>query len=515
MDSDLTLSDAWTAARNREGVKTALFASIAARGAAAGLGLLALPVYVHFLGVEAFGVVGLFASLQVLTGFMDFGLTSTITRQLAQCSAARERTWLAQARDLTRTFEWVFLILGGMIALLLASLAPFVASRWVNVQSLSVDEVAWPLQLAAASLACSWPSNLYSAGMAGLNRQVPLAIWSSLFATLRVGLAILFLWSTPTLGSFFLAQLLASVLQSAGARLQLWRELRQTGHRPALRWELLIRSRRFAGGMTLITISGILLSQMDKLILSHLLPLPDFGVYAIAGALAAGLYILIAPVFSVIYPRIAAVWKPGQDAAAASLYHASAQVMAALVMPLAAVLACFPRQALFLLTGDHDLSAQASAMLMFMVLGTACNGIMNIPYALQLAAGWTSLSVWLNFAALAVMGPATWWGATHFGAAGGAAAWALLNLGYVLLTPHLLHSRLLPAEKWNWYAADVLVPAIASAVPALFLATIYSPAIDSRAAALVQLLFAWLVTTGVALACLGHLRGRIVEILRR
>jgi len=495
-----------------EGVKSAFVASIAARSLAAALGLLATPVYLDFLGVEAYGVVGFFASLQVMVAFMDFGLSATLTRRLAVLS--HDRAALAEGRDLTRTFEWAYLGLAAAIALMLVSVAPFVASRWINVQSLSAGEVAWPLQLAAVSLACSWPANLYSAGLAGLHRQVPLAISTSVFAILRVGLAVLFLWWSPTLDSFFIAQVLASVLQSAGTRVQLWRALRQPGHRAAARWDLLAGSRRFAGGMTLITISSILLSQMDKLILSYLLPLPEFGVYAIAGTLAAALYILISPVFSVIYPRISGLW-PGNKPAAARLYHASAQSMAALVMPAAAVLACFPQQALFVLTGNHELSAQAAPLLVFMVLGSACNGIMNIPYALQLAAGWTSLSVWLNLAAVVLMAPATWWAATQFGAAGGAATWALLNLGYVLLTPHLLHRRLLPTEKWRWYAADVLAPAVASAGTAMFLATIGPAEVDSREMAVAQLAIVWLLTTAVTLASLGRLRGLVAEVFGR
>jgi O-antigen/teichoic acid export membrane protein len=496
-----------------EGVKRAFVASIAARSVAAALGLLATPIYLEFLGVEAYGVVGFFASLQVMVAFMDFGLTATLTRQLAVFS--RDRAALAEGRDLTRTFEWAYLGLAAAIAFMLVSIAPFVASRWINVQSLSASHVVWPLQLAAVSLACGWPSNLYSAGLAGLHRQVPLAISTSVFAILRVGLAVLFLWWSPTLEHFFIAQLLASVLQSAGTRMQLWRALRQPGHRAAARWDLLAGSRRFAGGMTLITISSILLSQMDKLILSHVLPLPEFGVYSIAGTLAAALYILISPVFSVIYPRVSGLWKPGNESAAARLYHTSAQSMAVLVMPAAAVLACFPQQALFVLTGNHALSAQAAPLLVFMVLGSACNGIMNIPYALQLAAGWTSLSVWLNLAAIVLMAPATWWAATHFGAAGGAATWALLNLGYVLLTPHLLHSRLLPAEKWHWYAADVLAPAVASAGTAMFLATMGPAQLDSRPMAVAQLAIVWLLTTAVTLASLGRLRGPLAEMLRR
>jgi O-antigen/teichoic acid export membrane protein len=495
-----------------EGMRSALAASIAARAMAAALGLLALPVYLRQLGVEAYGVVGLFASLQAVLAFMDFGLPTTLTRQLA--GLAQDRESRAEGRDTTRTFELAYFALAAGIGLALAAAAPFVAAHWVQLESLAAAQVAGPLQLAALSLAAGWPANLYAAGLAGLHRQVPLAFSSSLFGVLRVALAVLFLWREPTLQSFFAAQVAASLAQSIGMRQQLWRALRLSGHRPSFRGELLRRSRRFAAGMTAITITSILLSQGDKLILSHLLPLAEFGVYSVAVGLATGLYVLISPVFSVIYPRIAAQWQERNQKRAADLFHDGAQAMALLVMPLAAMLACFPQASLFVLTADRAIAAQAAPVLVLLVLGAACNGLMNIPYALQLAAGWTRLSVAINAAALVCMAPATWWAASRFGGVGGAAAWAALNIAYVVLTPQWLHRRLLPAHKWRWYLQDVCAPAAASLGAALLLVALWPVGDASRLVALAHLAAGWAIVATVTLLSLKGLRARAGLILR-
>lgn len=487
--------------------------SIGARAFAALLGLLALPLYLAFLGVESYGVVGLFASLQVLVAFMDFGLGTTLTRVLA--GAGRDRALLAQGRDTALTFEAAYLGLAVATGLVLVLAAPWVASHWVNLDRLSTDEVAGALRLAAVSLACAWPANLYGAGLAGLHRQVPLALATGGFAVLRVSLTVALLWHRPTLESFFWAQLAASALQSAVMRLQFWNALSLPGHRAAFRWSTLRASRRFAGGMTAITITSILLVQMDKVILSYLLQLSDFGVYVIAGSLATGLYVLISPVFSVIYPRISALWSANDMAGVAGMYHTSSQAMAALIMPLAAVLACFPAQALFVLTGNAAVSEQGSWMLVFLVLGAALNGIMNMPYALQLAAGWTSLSVWTNIAAVALLAPATWWAAARYGAAGGAAAWGLLNLGYLAVTPQLLHHRILGSEKWSWYWQDVLVPAVASVSAALLLRAAIGTTLDSRWMGILQLGLCWIVVSVLTVAFLGRVRVLAARIIWR
>lgn len=489
-----------------EGVRKALAVSIGARGFASLLGLLALPLYVRLLGIEAYGVVGLFGSLQVLVAFMDMGLATTLTRELAGVGSDRER--LSQARSVSLTFELAYLASATLIGLILAAVAPWIAARWVNLDALSADHVGLALQMAAIALACQWPANLYAAGLVGLHRQGPLAFSSSGFAGARVALSLVALWQVPTLESFFAAQIASSLLQSIGTRMQFWSAMRLKGHRPVPRLELLRRSRTFAGGMTAITITSIVLVQMDKVILSYLLPLQEFGVYVVASSLATGLYVLISPVFSVIYPRLSALWHSGDAAGSAGLYHSSSQAMAALVLPLAAVMACFPAEALLVLTGDPVLSANGAAILMFLVIGCALNGIMNIPYALQLASGWTSLSVWINLAAIAVLAPATWLSALHWGAAGGAAAWAALNLCYLIFTPQLLHRRLIPGAKWRWYLDDVLQPAAASVLTVLLLKSLATDA-GTRWQVLLQLTGYWLVTTLATMLVLRRLRHQI------
>jgi hypothetical protein len=47
---------------------------------------------------------------------------------------------------------------------------------------------------------------------------------------------------------------------------------------------------------------------------------------------------------------------------------------------------------------------------------------------------------------------------THYGAMGAASVWLVLNAGGVLFEIPIMHRRLLPEEKWQWYWQDVLIP---------------------------------------------------------
>ena len=492
-----------------ENIKRALAVSILARGWSAALGLLAVPIYLRSLGIEAYGVVGLFTSMSVLVGFLDLGLGATLIRELASLSSHDDD--LPRSRDVTRTFELAY----GMIAVLLCVLGLVTASplaqHWIQIGELEQQDVSHALALASVALAVQWPSNLYSAGMAGRHLQTQLSLATTLFATLRVFITLMVVWSTPTLAGFFWAQIGAALLQTFGLRFLLWRSMADKRHQPAFRSSILRHSMRFAGGMTGIAITSIALTQADKLILSNALSLEEFGVYVVAGTLATGIYMLISPIFSIMYPRFSLLLQQQDNSKIVDLYHTSSQTLALLVIPVTAVVAGFSENVLYIWTGNTPLSVQGGWILSFLIIGNACNGIMNMPYALQLAAGWTRLSFWMNVGAIVVLAPAIWWAAIHHGAAGGAAVWALLNLGYIVLTPHIMHRRLLPREKWSWEWADVLVPTLAC-IAALFILSFLPMMGASRPSIALTLLAYWALAALITAAFLPKVRKRALML---
>lgn len=48
------------------------------------VGIVVIPLYIRFMGAEAYGLVGFFALLQTCFNLLDIGLASTITRETAR-----------------------------------------------------------------------------------------------------------------------------------------------------------------------------------------------------------------------------------------------------------------------------------------------------------------------------------------------------------------------------------------------------------------------------------------------
>ena len=205
-----------------------------------------------------------------------------------------------------------------------------------------------------------------------------------------------------------------------------------------------------------------ILTQLDKIILSKMLSLEMFGYYTLAGIVSVSLYRLIGPG---LFCRVSAVDRASSVSDHDELkkfYHKSCQLMSVFVLPVAIVAAMFSYEILFLWTRNAVTADKCHLLVSMLVCGTALNGFMNIPYALQLAHGWTTLAMYVNWVSVILLAPMIFFLTNHFGAVGGPVAWVVLNSGYFLVVIPIMHRRLLVHEKWRWYGQDVGIPLVAS-----------------------------------------------------
>jgi O-antigen/teichoic acid export membrane protein len=205
---------------------------------------------------------------------------------------------------------------------------------------------------------------------------------------------------------------------------------------------------------------------MDKIILSKMLSLEMFGYYSLASMVAMSLSRLFTPFYFSIYPRLTQLVSINDQNGLKQLYHKSCQFMSVLILPTAIVIALFSHEILLIWTQNPTAAEKSHLMVSFLVCGTAINGLMGLPYALQLAFGWTRLSFFKTLIAVILLVPLIIYMTTNYGATGAAIAWLVLNLGMFFFEIPIMHRRLLPKEKWRWYWQDVFTPLVACTIVA-------------------------------------------------
>lgn len=449
-------------------LKKNVLANFVGQGTQALMGIVFVPAYIRYIGIESYALIGIFSLLQAWLSLIDMGMKPALGREMARFSGGAHDA--QSIRNLLRSIEVVGISVAGMIALGIWAASGWLASHWVTAKTLPVEVIAQAFAVMGAVTSLRFVEDIYVSSIVGLQRQVLQNTVTSVMAVLRgLGAIGILAWVSPTIKAFFLWQGLMSVLTVGLFAGVVYQTLPAAPVAAAFCWPALVAIRRFAGGVTTTTVLALLLTQIDKILLSRLLTLESFGHYALGGAVAAGLYTLMTPITGAFYPSFAQLAASGNEMALRTRYHQGAQLVTVLSGSAALVLMMFGERVLRLWTGDPGLSHKVAPLLATLVLGTLLNTLMIVPHYLQIAYGWTSLAIRVNIVAVSLLVPAILLVVPGYGAIGAARIWVLLNAGYLVFQIPLMHRRLLREEKWRWYRNDLALPLVAAATTALFL----------------------------------------------
>jgi O-antigen/teichoic acid export membrane protein len=416
-----------------------------------------VPVYVRYLGVEAYGLVGVYASLQVWFALLDMGLAPAFSREVARFKAGAESS--SELMLLFRSLEVVYVSIAVLLTLGFSLASPWIAVSWLRATTLEPALIRDALVLIAVAAALRWVGVLYRGALIGLQRQVWLSGSNSIFATLRgAGAAIVVAKLSHSIVAFFVFQIVVCASEVLVLAIGTRRKLPAAAVSSLFSLSAIRRIWRFAAGMGTIAVLSILLSQVDKLLLSKLLPLADFGVYTLAFTLASGLNLMTTPVGNAAYPRLTELVTRKDGAALGNSYHAFCRIVALVLGPICFVVVAFAYEIVRLWTQDPVVSSAAAPLLSTLIVGNLLNGLLHIPYNLQLAHGWTRFTVCVNTVSLVVLVPLMYVGILRFGAIAAPWAWIAVNASYLLVAMPLMHRVLLPGEKWRWYINDIALP---------------------------------------------------------
>jgi O-antigen/teichoic acid export membrane protein len=336
-------------------VKSNIVANFLGSGWNALMGLAFIPLYIHYLGMEAYGLIGAFVLLQAWLALLDLGLTPTISREMARFDAGTHNS--QSIRDLVCSVEWIYVLTAGAIALGVTLASPWLATNWLQAESLSTATVVDALTIAGGVIAVRWLAGLYRSAIIGLQRQVWLNGCTAIFATLRgMGVVAVLAWVSPTIQAFFVYQGVLFALEALALAIQMRRLLPAPPQPARFSWQALRQVWHFAAGMTVITLLSIGLTQIDKLLLSRLLSLTDFGYYVLASSVVSALYMLIYPINYAASPRLTELVASGDAKELVRSYHSFSQILTLSLVPAALVLSLFSDHVLLLWTRDASIT---------------------------------------------------------------------------------------------------------------------------------------------------------------
>lgn len=468
-----------------------------------------IPLYIKYLGIEAYGLIGFFSVLQAALTLVDIGITPTLNREMARYNAGAHSA--LTIRELLHSLEVLCISLALSIALVLWLLSDWFSVYWFQVEGLSRNSVSSALSIMGVVASLRFVESIYRGAILGLQTHVWLNAMTAFFATARsIGVVGLLMWVAPTIEAFFIWQGFISLLTVIVFARHVHGLLPKINVTPRFSMRAIMGVWSFAKGMIATTFFSLLLTHADKIILSRLLSLESFGIYMLAAAVANALMMLVSPLAQAVYPHFTEMVTKNNESRLIDAYHASSQLMSVIVVPVALILVFNGEAVIRVWSNNSLLAQQAAPLLSLLALGTAFLGLMNIPYMLQLAFGWSSFAARINAVIVVIQIPTLLWAIFRYGAIGAAWVWVAITSSYIFVVIHIMHQRLIPGEKWRWYWFDTTLPFLSALTCSILLNSLF-PIPDGRLNSMIYLAISTLIMFFVTLLASPWLRKRLIK----
>ncbi len=339
--------------------------------------VLALPWYLSSLGPELFGLIGVVALVQALMGMLDAGMSQALVRsfavQIEDCSGGLIRT-----ADLLLGLErlyWGFALGAGGLILIFSH---EIAAHWLILENVTVNQGQNALWGAAVIFMLQFPGSVYRSVLVGAQAQVRLNSVLAFAAAVRHfgGVVVVAIW--PTLSTYLLWQALIAGLETLVRAWLAWDTLGFT--RRKSRWDD-VQMRQLwktVAGMSASTWLGALTVQMDKILVSKMVGIEQFGYYTIAATVATGLLQLVYPVMQAALPRAVQLRADAQGLRRLSLRLSG--IVALLVVGGGLGFAIMGKWVLALWLKDPVAVEAVYPTLSLLLIGTALNAFYNVGY---------------------------------------------------------------------------------------------------------------------------------------
>lgn len=423
-----------------------------------------------------------------------------------------------KTRALTKSLGAVNWAVTLAIGLFLVCISPVLARYWVNAVTLTVSDVTQCLVIMSVASAIQFPIGLYTAGLAGLQRQVAANVLLITFGTLSaIGSVFVLSFISPTIQAFLIWQTIIAFVRMIATIMTFYSGLPRSRSKISFETKINIVKNvwRFAAGNMAISLAALVIAQTDKIVLSKMISLEEFGYYSLSTLIAStALVMLVNVVSKVAYPQFSRIVALHDDLGLRKAYHQNSQLVSVLIVPTTFILAFFSREILFVWTANETMAIRSSLLLTLYAIGTGLSCLMWIPYYAQLAHGWTRLALYKHLIAIVFFVPFLIVSVYKYGAVGGAASWVALNSIYLIVYIGLMHRRILVGEMARWFLQDIGIVVVA-VLPIVVLGRLYLPAPLTRVGLFIYLSAITLISFFAASLTSPFVRKRIVDVLSR
>lgn len=424
------------------------------------ISIIVMPLYLQYMGAESYGLVGFFVLMQVFLNLLDAGFSPTLGRQVAEARGNYEK--FKVFFRLLRSVEIIFFLLSMGVILLVFSISSWISQEWIKANHLGQDTIQDCIVLMGVILSIRWFSTVYKSGINGFEDQVWLNQANIFIATFKyLGVLIILIFISQDIKIFFYYQLAVGIVEVIILNIRMYKllpicEMKNDVFSLKIDIEAIKIILPFSMSITYTTLIWTLLIQFDKLILSSVLSLENFGYFSIIILITSSLIAIATPIFLAISPKMTVLLSSGENIRMQDIYKKMTQLITWVVLSSSLLICIFSEQILYILIGDIEASKWGANILILYSLGYAFFVLGSFQYYLQNSFG--DLRYYIRGASIMLIFqiPIMYYFVTQYGAIGSGFVWLTFNLLWFVFFTLIIHNKFLPKFHLKWLLEDII-----------------------------------------------------------
>lgn len=396
--------------------------------------LVSVPVIAHFAGVDRLGALGVVWALVGYFGFLGFGLSRGVTRRVAQAS---EQGRLDDELANLRSFFWWFAAPALVFIALLLIVARALFSGYLPPGELGA-ELASSWAWISCSISITLATNWLRGALEGVNRFARVNLLRTVFGAWTFIAPAVAALIQPTLDAMIIGIVLGRVLElfaHGWACLNAERGI-LIGPSPRSRANPKLYVQE-GGWITIANVITPLMLYTDRFVMAALASPRVVAWYVTSQEVLLRTTAIPVALVGVLFPKFSGNLDAASEVTLAALYQRGIRVVAALMLPLCALVAAGAYDGLRLWLGE-EFAVNAHRVAEVFAVGIYVYSISLLPHAWLQAVGRAHLTAKVHLFEWPVYALCLYSAVTHWGIIGVAWMWVLRVIVDCLLLVRLV-----------------------------------------------------------------------------
>lgn len=430
-----------------------------------------VPLYIRYLGEEAFGLVTFFVTLQTVLNLLGLGFSKTLRREFASDVTSGKTN--EYKYKLLRSIETICWMIALVIIALCFFFSTFIAQKWLSFEKLSQDTVSLTIFLMGISIGIQLIANVYLGCLFGQEKQVQADTIQFIWSLVKnAGVVIVISLVAADIRLFYVWYIFIDIIYMLFIRYFVIHYLAESTTK--LNWSFrdfiaLKNVYGFAIGIMFISIGYALNSQVDKIIISNRFSLTIVGSYNSTYNLSYVASIIASAAGIAIFPRFTSLFTAKSIEDQKALYLKVNGIVNIFSSTLGAFIAVFSYDILKVWTGSSEIASTMQNAGLYLILGTTISAFQEIPYNYFLACGVTLVNAIQTGCSIIYVLLITPIFINHLGILGAAISWLVEMLLSTTIYLLVFYKKYFNNNIFKYIVIDTYSPLGISLICAFFL----------------------------------------------